>query len=441
MNSFDHSLRLALIWNGTIYKERVFTQTSEPLITLGDDDENVFSIPAPGLPASLEVFERREKGYRLRFTDRVDVELTLNDEAYDLERLVEENRAIKIGVVSTEEGQASVFELDLHFGDWGILGLGRINIFFQIMGGTEVVAGRSAGEMVDRHLVSAMLVGLALHMAFMLAAFLATPQPELEEIIPLNRFARMTIDDYVDADDEVEPDVVDDGAVDEAQAEVASDEPAEIIDEPVVDDSALAEADEVNVNEIGINLVLDTAGFDSLLADSDGLEAMAAMDMSDDGDRQGGRAGGGDLRGTSTGGQGEGIDGLGQAPTGGSGDGAELIRSGERPLDTGIIIDEPELGGFCDPANIRQVVQARSNRIRNCFERELQINPALAGNISVTWRVQADGSVSDAAIGNSTMNNRSVENCILQTVDRMRFESPDGGVCIINFPFVFTGIQ
>ncbi len=39
------------------------------------------------------------------------------------------------------------------------------------------------------------------------------------------------------------------------------------------------------------------------------------------------------------------------------------------------------------------------------------------------------------------MSNAKVESCLTQTVRRLRFDPPDGGICVIEFPFVFTAAQ
>ncbi|MFP4600015.1 MAG: AgmX/PglI C-terminal domain-containing protein, partial [Persicimonas sp.] len=60
--------------------------------------------------------------------------------------------------------------------------------------------------------------------------------------------------------------------------------------------------------------------------------------------------------------------------------------------------------------------------------------------IIAQWKVGLDGKVMSSSIASSTMGNRSVESCIARVIKRMRFEKPDGGICIINYPFVFSGI-
>ncbi len=453
MKSKNHSLRVALVWNGTIYKESVFSQTSEPIITMGDDDSNLFSIPAKGLPGSLEVFERQEKGYKLRFTDKIDVSLHLNDEEYDLEDLIDENRVISTGTEETEEGRATLYEMDLYFGDWGVLDLGQINIFFQLTEKSDVVAGRGPKEMFDGPLVISLLLAMLLHLAFLVAAFLQPPRADFEDIAYLDRFARFAVDDVMDALEEEEEEEEEDTSAKKAGGEEGEfGDPDEEVEESEIPEVDAEMRDEIDIENIGIHEalsqdVLGAGPLDNLFDQSDGFDATMDVAMSGDGDALdiGRGAGGMGMRGDGGGGGGEGygrVGGLGEVDTGGGGGtGAAVGRGEQREVQAQMSTGAPAVGDYCDPADIRRVVNARSNAIRHCFERELQTNPTLSGNITANWRVQLDGSVSNATVAESTMDNRRVEGCIVRVLERMRFEEPDGGICIINYPFVFTGLQ
>jgi hypothetical protein len=46
-----------------------------------------------------------------------------------------------------------------------------------------------------------------------------------------------------------------------------------------------------------------------------------------------------------------------------------------------------------------------------------------------------------ASIASSTMKNSTVEGCITRVVKRMRFQKPNGGICVINYPFIFSGLE
>lgn len=106
-----------------------------------------------------------------------------------------------------------------------------------------------------------------------------------------------------------------------------------------------------------------------------------------------------------------------------------------------LALDAPKQGAFCKESNIREVVQKRANALRNCYEQQLLANPELTGKIIVFWKIGLDGKVTDASIKSSTMNHPRVEACLMQTVRRLKFDKPDGGICVVEFPFIFTSAQ
>ena len=451
MKSKNHSLRVALVWNGTIYKERVFSQVDESIISMGNDDENVFSLPAPGFPGTLDVFERQEKGYKLQFTDAVDLTLHINDEEYDLEELVDERRAIQVGTVDTEEGKATVYEMNLHFGDWGVIDLGKINIFFQLMEKSDVVAGKKPGEMLDGPLSVALLIALLLHAVFLIIAEMQPPRPILEDLEYLERMAEFHVDDLEDAMEEEEEEEEEDTTAEKAGGEEGEfGDPEEEVEDSEIPEVDAEMVDEIDVEEIGIHEALsqDTLGesLDNLFDDSDGFDTDIVVAMAGDGDALdiGRGQGGMGMIGSGGGGGGDGygrVHGLGEVDTGGgTGAGGEVGRGEQREVQT-MERGTPDVGDFCDPSNIRRVVGARANAIQHCFERELQVNPSLSGNITANWRIELDGSVSNVMISSSTLNNNNVESCVTRVISRMRFAEPDGGMCEINYPFVFSGLQ
>lgn len=454
MESVNHSLRLALVWNGAIFREEVFDQTAEHVVTIGDDERNALVLANPGLPDSLEVFERNDKGYTLRFPDGVDGSVHINGDEYSLETLIDDNRAVKTGGVTTHQGQASVFEIRLHRGDWGTLEFGDISVYFQLVEGSDVVAGRSVREMIDGPLTAAVAAALLLHMGALITAFLQPPTPELEHPQYHQRMTEFDVDDIVDADDEDEPDLdelasestEDDGAESDADSEETADE-ADASDAPDESDEAVAEVDEFHVDEVGVHDALSQdAMADSAIGDVfDDSEIGGVMDLGGDSMEATGRDGAGPEIGEGGGGDGRSlsqIGGLGNGETGHpDGDGPALEESGPRQVQDPTDDDEPEVGDFCQPSDIQRVVQARSQAIQHCYERRLQVDPQLSGELTMNWRVELDGSPSNIRVMESTLNDAEVEGCVSRTIERMHFDQPEGGMCEINYPFVFSGLR
>ena len=94
--------------------------------------------------------------------------------------------------------------------------------------------------------------------------------------------------------------------------------------------------------------------------------------------------------------------------------------------------------GDLDKILVEKVVKKNINQIRNCYSRELNKNPNLAGKISMKFVISKDGTVSKASVKKSSMGNKKVEGCLAEQFKRFKFPKPKGnGIVIVTYPFVF----
>ncbi len=94
--------------------------------------------------------------------------------------------------------------------------------------------------------------------------------------------------------------------------------------------------------------------------------------------------------------------------------------------------------GALDKALIDKVIRDHLNAIRYCYQRELVRNPRLAGKVTVKFTIAGNGTVSQSTIKESTMGSVSVEKCINQRIQQLRFPEPrGGGIVIVSYPFFF----
>ncbi len=148
------------------------------------------------------------------------------------------------------------------------------------------------------------------------------------------------------------------------------------------------------------------------------------------------------FRGTGSGDGGTGgygrIHGLGNVDTGGgSGMRAGLGKKGARKVGQ-MRLFGMQGSGFCNKGNIEAVVKQRAGALRACYEKELQLHAGLSGKVAVRWSINLEGKVESASVTNSTINNPKVESCIMSVIRRMRFQAPEGGICVVQWPFVFS---
>jgi len=150
------------------------------------------------------------------------------------------------------------------------------------------------------------------------------------------------------------------------------------------------------------------------------------------------------FRGTGSGGGGTGgygrIHGLGAIDTGGGTGSRANIGLGKKAAKkvSKFAVGAGSSTGGCDKSNISQVVRSRATGIRACYETQLLSKPDLAGKVTARWTIDSEGGVGDASLQNSSLGNPSVEDCVLRTIRRMRFAKPDAGVCVVQWPFVFS---
>lgn len=116
------------------------------------------------------------------------------------------------------------------------------------------------------------------------------------------------------------------------------------------------------------------------------------------------------------------VGGLGEDDE--SSPGAE-VQSGSQPAAPTTEIDEPDVDEHCDNENIADRFEERTPAVQHCYERQLQPNPELQGELTVEFRIEPDGSPNDVAINDSTVDDEQVEGCVERIVQRMAFSAPD----------------
>lgn len=146
-------------------------------------------------------------------------------------------------------------------------------------------------------------------------------------------------------------------------------------------------------------------------------------------------------RGTGPGGGGTalGIGGLGTKGGGrGRGGYGTLDLGGRGKGETDFDSNKTIVQGGLDKETIARVIKRHWNEIKYCYEKELSKDPNLYGKVTVNFIIDGTGSVAEASIQQTTMNNENVEGCMLSHVRRWRFPEPKGGgEVIVTYPWVF----
>jgi hypothetical protein len=117
----------------------------------------------------------------------------------------------------------------------------------------------------------------------------------------------------------------------------------------------------------------------------------------------------------------------------------------ERPIEThtkhgghGPARAWDDCSGDIAPAEARRVIDEFRTQIRNCYERQLKMNPALEGNMTLALRISASGHVEGSQVSGS-LRDREVFACVRNVASHMRFPAPGGRDCaIVQVPYTFT---
>jgi TonB family protein len=91
--------------------------------------------------------------------------------------------------------------------------------------------------------------------------------------------------------------------------------------------------------------------------------------------------------------------------------------------------------GGLEKAAVREVVRAHIDEVRDCYNAELVEDETVGGRTVVTFVIEADGSVHDASIPESTMPER-FDACLSKAVATWAFPTSDAET-LVTYPFEF----
>ena len=423
-------LRVGLMWQDEIVSTKVFHE--KQLVTVGEGSDVTFSVPMSGVE-SHALFEPHK------------------DETYFLEV----PSALELDKSSTT-GTGLVRK-----GDHGILNVDEdTKLFFNFTGAETKVLPLSADANRTPFALS-LAATIFLTMAIVLPSILTAniknrkdfveslenKQSELIEIT-LEELEEMTEEEEelegVDHDTTAKKADNEEGKFGDADTDPNKESKVPRMDADLVD--------KIDVKNLGIAKVLGgekalTGALGTIMAgDTGALNSKMAVAMSGEGGELviGHGAGGMGFKGTGTGGGGSGgigaIRGLGNIHTGnGVGKNANIgIGRKKRKKVAKLRVSGGRSTGGCDKGNIAKNVRRRAAALRACYEVQLLKTPSLRGKVTLQWTISTDGRVANPkVVGNSLKNNR-VTDCVTRTIKRVRFKKPEAGICIIQWPFVFS---
>lgn len=101
------------------------------------------------------------------------------------------------------------------------------------------------------------------------------------------------------------------------------------------------------------------------------------------------------------------------------------------PLD-----DEATVEGGLDRDQIIAVINRNRGQIVYCYEKGLQAEPTIGGRVAVSFVIGPNGRIHTANVAESSVNSRTVENCIVSRMKTWQFPHPVGRVNVdVLYPF------
>lgn len=108
--------------------------------------------------------------------------------------------------------------------------------------------------------------------------------------------------------------------------------------------------------------------------------------------------------------------------------------AGTNPIPLG---QEASVATGLDRDQIADVINRNLGQVRFCYEQGLQGSPSLNGRVSVDFTIGGDGLVKAASVGNTSLNSKVVEDCIVMRLKTWKFPLPQGGVDVkVSYPFM-----
>ncbi len=89
---------------------------------------------------------------------------------------------------------------------------------------------------------------------------------------------------------------------------------------------------------------------------------------------------------------------------------------------------------------IAKVVRKHLRQIQYCYEKNLLLNPKLAGKLMMEWTISTSGSVSVVKTKINSMATPAVAMCVSANIKKWKFPKPKGGIVVVSYPFIFNSI-
>lgn len=429
-------LRIALLYGGQVYRERVMRQAAD--VTVGESHDHALTVPVPGADLELQLFRHdASRGvYHLVLHDFFSGRLRLGGEE-----------------LTAAEARAKAVQLEVRPGDWGLLSLTddqQVQIFFQLV--DMEVGGIKGKRRADWPVLQSFLFALVVHAGILVLAFMAMHEGgDLESVRIPRRFAKLMARRPPRQTQVKKPDDA------KTKKQSLKSRRQAVMDRHLVrpdlyhgprprfmnrrlNKGAVWAIGAARRRSAAVRKLLDSGSIDT------DLENTLGQLTGRGGDAGGDPGGVLSFDGTRGGGSRDG--GYGATDYGGAlGTGGPIRHRGRlrnrgftRKIPKGrITLGSYKISGGLTRAQIQRVVRSRRGALKFCYERALRLRPELgSGRVTVKFKISPAGMVISArAISNTLKGGSAVAACITRTIRRWRFPASTL-YSHVTYPFFFS---
>jgi hypothetical protein len=95
------------------------------------------------------------------------------------------------------------------------------------------------------------------------------------------------------------------------------------------------------------------------------------------------------------------------------------------------------VNGRLHPEKIQASVRGRWRNFERCYQERAEVNPCLAGRVSVRLVIGRDGLVKNVSNGGSTLPDPEVISCVQKVFSAICFDHPEAGIVTVVYPINF----
>lgn len=463
-SSGGDTLEVAMLWAESVLMVNSYTEPTTVLIGATPECQFIVDESMIGQNEEFPLVVHAGGGFALTFRPEMSGVLNDGENEYTLEQAVQQ------GIARPSSTVSGAYEVQLGARTSARVDIGGTSFLVHF---TEMPVLIGGGWAFDTDPIPYLVMSAVAHILFLLLILnipAGADSLNLDGFSAQDRFVEMLLKPDQEEEDDT-PNWLDKGGDDEEAAakhkgdegeagkEDAPDEEGQMAIEgpPDNQDLELKKAQDTEVAmSAGVMKVFNADQVSSMWGNSDqsvGSDAMHAIGSLDSNAPPGTSQGFGGLgvSGAGRGGGGVSERGIGMANVGTAGRGGGG-RGGGSKYGSGVsnlgeksdrlpqvVPGNPVVTGSLDKEIIRRVIRRHRREVAYCYERELQKDKTLSGQVKVKFTISGNGSVIAAVVSESSLKNRTVESCVTDKIRRWAFPEPKGGgIVVVNYPFNFS---